>query len=129
MNIVDTFSQIYRSYIKPDPPKLAQGLLKPCLNVLKEHRLLPIIIQLSDQNSSVYGRSASIYLKKWHEKIIEIISIKNGTGYDSERASALILLKETINSCSLEFATNNRERWSSLFFGILNKVRYHNLNS
>jgi hypothetical protein len=120
MNSVDLLKGIYHSYVKPEPCKLSEHL-GTCLTLLNQHSLIPQVLRLCDLSASPLQKSAQDIIKKWCDRIVELMNIPTGTGEDRNRAASVALFAHTISHATYELMHANKDQWISTLSLIVNK--------
>lgn len=122
MNSVDLLKGLYYTHLKPEPSRLSESL-GLCLALLNQHSILPQVIRICDASSSPLQKSALDIIRKWNDRIVELMSLPSASGEDRNRAAAVVLLGQLVSHASFELMHGNKDKWITSFISIINRVR------
>jgi len=121
MNSVDLLKGIYYTHLKPEPSRISESL-GLCLALVNQHSLLPQVVRLCDSSSSPLQKSALEIIRKWNERLVELMSLPSGSGEDRNRAAALVLLGQLISDASFELMHGHKDKWIASLVSIITRV-------
>jgi len=122
MNSVDLLKGIYYAYLKPEPSRISESL-GICLSLLNQHSLLPQVIRLCDLSASPLQKSAVDIMKKWNDRLVELMNSQSAAGEDRNRVAAIVLFAQLLSHGSFELMHANKDKWISSLINIINRVR------